>query len=588
MKDKIIFIYSFRGAVVPRIACLVLLIMPLACAKSGGDSGASSSGGNTTLPNTITGNVKYRHVQMNTTTYLNLTSPTEVDRNVRQAVVQIVDPSASDALLGEGNTDNSGNYSVNYSNPAGANVKVRVLARIYANSKNSNFAATDSTNNILVTVKDNTSSGAVYSVVSANIPKGTASQNLTATGTYDAARTSSAAGPFSVLDAALNAYTYLKGADSGVTFTTLNIYWSVNNVATSGDKTTGQIATSHWGDDPIVGGGAKEMFILGKAYNDTDEYDVPVLGHEFGHYVESTLFRSDSIGGHHTFSSYVDPRVAFGEGFGNAFGAIVNSDPVYFDTSGANGASGFNFSVETNESVAGAGKKDFYNESAVHAALWDIFDGAGVASTDGDPLNCGFSPIYTIMKNAQKNTTALTTMLSFVKGLKDLAPSCGGTFSNANLTTVLGLQLMSDVTDEFTPVTQPSTATSTPANCRTQIYYDITGLPFNDNTVPLNLSFHNGGGSSNTNKYCATKYYKGTGSGASLTFTVTPSATCDVDIYLYRNGVREAFQNAGGEGAVDSFSHTLINGATYILDVRLASVSGSTSTGNCTYNLSIN
>lgn len=530
----------------------------------------------------ITGNVKYKHVQMNTTTYLNLSAPTEVDRNVRQSVVQVLDPSNADSVIGEANTDNSGNYSANYAPPAGINIKIRVLARIYANAKNSNYASTDSVNNILVSIKDNTSSGAVYSMVTAPFLKTTTTQNLTATGNYNTARTSSTAGPFSVLDTALNAFNYLKAADAGITFSTLNIYWSVNNVPAGSNKAIGQIGTSHWGADTILGSGSA-LFILGKADNDTDEYDIPVLGHEFGHYTESTLFRSDSIGGSHSGTSYLDPRVAFGEGFGNAFGAIVSGDPVYFDSTGVNSTSGFNYSVETNESTAAAGKKGFYNESAVAAVLWDIFDGAGVASTDGDALNCGFGPIYTVMRNAQKNTSSLTTMLSFTKGLKDLAPSCGGTYSNANLTAVLGLQLISDVTDEFTPLSQPDTSTSAPANCRTAAYYNIA-IPGNDNTVPVNLSFGGGG----NNKYCATKFYKFTGTGVSRTFTVTPSAGCDVDIALFRNGIKDAFANAGGESAVDSFSHTLLNATTYVLETRLYSVSGSTTTGNCTYNLAIN
>lgn len=567
------------------------VMLATGCMQSGDDSDAAAknSSGSQSCPGaqSVSGNVKYKHVQMNVSTYLNLSAPTEVDRNVRQAGVQVVDPANSDAILGEANTDNSGNYCINYTNPIGANIKVRVLARIYANGKNSNYAATDTTGNILVSVKDNTNSGAIYALASAPFAKSITTQNLTALGDYTPTRTSSPAGAFSVLNTALDAYNYLKSADAGVTFTTLNIYWSVNNVPSGNNKPLGQIGTSHWGADTITNVGSA-LFILGKADNDTDEYDIPVLGHEFGHYTESTLFRSDSIGGSHTFSSYVDPRVAFGEGWGNAFGAIVSGDPVYFDTSGANSASGFNFSVETNESVALAGKKDFYNESAVHGVLWDIFDGVGVASSDGDPLNCGFAPIYAVMRNAQKNTVALTTMLSFIKGLKDLAPSCGGTFSNANLITVLGLQKMSDVTDEFTPATQPNTSASTPANCRTQMYYDTALLTFPLTNVPMNLDFHNGGGSSNNNKYCTTKYYKGVGAGTSVTVTVTPGATCDVDLALYQNGNRVAFANAGGEGQVDTFTYTMQAGVTYVLETRLFTVSTSPSTGNCTYTLNMN
>ena len=66
---------------------------------------------------------------------------------------------------------------------------------------------------------------------------------------------------------------------------------------------------------------------------DTDEFDQSVIAHEFGHYVEDRFGRSDSIGGDHGGSAtLLDLRVAFGEGWGNAFSGMVLGDPIYRDS----------------------------------------------------------------------------------------------------------------------------------------------------------------------------------------------------------------------------------------------------------------
>jgi len=72
------------------------------------------------------------------------------------------------------------------------------------------------------------------------------------------------------------------------------------------------------------------IFILGGP-TDADEYDVPVLFHEFGHFVERTYSHSDSPGGDHD-GSPTDPRLAWGEGFGTWFGCAANNSPLYLDS----------------------------------------------------------------------------------------------------------------------------------------------------------------------------------------------------------------------------------------------------------------
>ena len=72
---------------------------------------------------------------------------------------------------------------------------------------------------------------------------------------------------------------------------------------------------------------------------DTDEFDQHVIAHEFGHYIEYNFSRADNIGGSHGLGDKLDPRVAFGEGFGYAFAAIVLNDPVARDSANDNGDS---------------------------------------------------------------------------------------------------------------------------------------------------------------------------------------------------------------------------------------------------------
>ena len=60
-------------------------------------------------------------------------------------------------------------------------------------------------------------------------------------------------------------------------------------------------------------------------YGPTDEYDDHVVVHEWAHYFEANFSRSDSIGGDHASDNVLDIRLAFGEGFGNAYSAMASA-----------------------------------------------------------------------------------------------------------------------------------------------------------------------------------------------------------------------------------------------------------------------
>ncbi len=75
--------------------------------------------------------------------------------------------------------------------------------------------------------------------------------------------------------------------------------------------------------------GQNAIYLLGGP-SDSDEFDLPVIFHEFGHFVEQNYSRTSSPGGAHD-GSPTDPRLAWGEGWGTWFGCVANNDSQYLD-----------------------------------------------------------------------------------------------------------------------------------------------------------------------------------------------------------------------------------------------------------------
>ncbi|HEU4780220.1 MAG TPA: hypothetical protein VFS58_10100, partial [Steroidobacteraceae bacterium] len=122
----------------------------------------------------------------------------------------------------------------------------------------------------------------------------------------------------------------------------------------------------------------------------------------------------------------LDPRVAFGEGFGYAFAAIVLGDPDARD-SGKNNADFYStaFNVERNPPADPGSAPDgdygcWCSESSVFSILWDLYDNA--ADTN-DNLALGFAPIWQVLTGAQRSTPAYTTIFSFIAALKASRPA---------------------------------------------------------------------------------------------------------------------------------------------------------------------
>lgn len=370
---------------------------------------------------TISGAVTYDDVPHNTgagvatgvvATSLNYNGITQ--KPARGVVVQAVNSGGTE--LDRDVTDASGNYSVTVD--ASTDVRIRVRSQIEQTS--------GATWNIQVL--DNTNSDAIYLLQGSLTDSGTAnstrdlnagsgwdpSLNAGAGGyTSDAAR---AAGPFNILDVIYEAVTDIAAVDPTVNFPAAQVYWSVNNVPTSGDVSQGEIGTSSY----TVTNNVPTLRILGDENNDTDEYDDSVIVHEFGHYFEDQLSRSDSPGGSHSLSNRLDSRLSFGEGWGNAFAGMILDDPVYRDTGGNQQASGFAFSVESDlTSAAGSRVPGWYNEATVQQVLYDIFD----STDDGvDTISGGLAPLYNAFTDpAYINNVNFTTIFQFANRVRDEA-----------------------------------------------------------------------------------------------------------------------------------------------------------------------
>jgi len=442
--------------------------------------------------------------------------------------VQVEAVDSSNHILDTTYTDASGNYS--FLVDADTDVKIRVSAKLYQSGAPSwDVQVVDNTNsNALYVMEGSLSSvGTSDSTRNLNAPSGWGGSSYTST---------RVAAPFAMLDTIHSAMEIVLSADGSAVFPPLLVNWSKNNVGTAGDKTLGQITTSHYTN--------ANLYILGDADQDTDEYDDHVLAHEWGHYYEDKFSRSDSIGGSHSSGDILDIRVAFGEGWGNAFSAMALNDPIYFDTSGSEQSGGFIIDVEAGTTA----NPGWYSEDSVQNILYDLFDG-----TNDDSLDLGFGPIHNVFVGAEKTTPAFTSIFTFITALRDENPGDIG-----SIDTLVSGESIATITDIY------GTGRTNKAD----------SYPYHDLTVGSPVSIHTSNVDGNTvndyNKLSIRKYVKfEVTSTADYTIRVaqTNGIDSDPDFTLYRSF--PLFAKLGSsEGAGSSEEETVnLTIGSYLLDI---------------------
>ncbi len=349
-------------------------------------SAASLSSLSATL--TISGKVTYDYVPhtLNGLNYVGTAA-----RPGRGLLVELLDE--KDQILATSLTDTDGKYS--FSASRNKLVKVRVKAQLLrTQSPDWNFKVTDNTNN-----------NNLYSMVG-NLTAATeanAVRNLHAASGWNGTGYTSprVAAPFALLDSIYLGIERIQDAGNVKDYPPLELRWSSKNKAADGDKNLGEIGTSFFDGDAI--------YILGDENNDTDEYDRHVILHEWGHYVETSFARSDSIGGDHAHDDKLDMRVAMSEGFANAFAAMMLDDANYRDSSGQSQADGFfNDVSRKNNSVRG-----WYSEASVQSILYNFYtSNAGKFARD-------FADIFWVISASNySDSRALISIYVFAEQLR--------------------------------------------------------------------------------------------------------------------------------------------------------------------------
>jgi hypothetical protein len=461
----------------------------------------------------VTGRVVYESVR-STTSGLDYAQTTQ--RPVRGARIFLVD-AASNSVLAETTTQGDGSFSL----PAGGGQAKLVVAAQTVDPP--------------IQVQDNTDGNQVWAVESAPF-SGSALQNMviqsgwTGAG-YDAA--SRLSGPFAILDAMWEASQAFRAVRS-VAFPQLLVNWSPDNRPESGSRAAGQIITSHWD--------GQQLWILGKENVDTDEFDSHVIVHEWGHYFESFLSRSDSIGGSHGSGDLLDMRVAFGEGWGNAVSAMaLFPDSVYTDSLGSLQARGFGFDLENNGNDPRPG---WFSETSIQSILYDIFD----PNDDGaDHVSLGLGPIYDALAGPQRSTPALTSIFSFAWGLAQVAPgSVGG------VDQLLMQHAIMPVRDPFGD--DETNDAGYPDNLPIYHLADVGG-------APVTLTLH---GEQDENWVGQNRYVAVVGNGSSVTATATTAQ--DVSLMAIASGNVLDFSD-GFYSGTETVQFTTAPDALYILAI---------------------
>ena len=302
---------------------------------------------------------------------------------VRGAVVEAI----CNGIMATSQTDANGNYSLSLpGGTTGAFIRVKAqLSKTGTPSWSVSVSDEASALKLIFTMDGNPfDSGSTNSTRNLNAGSGWDGQDYA---------TTRVASPFAILDTIYQAMQFVLSVNPNIQFPPLDVKWS----ATSTNGT-------HYVNNTI--------FVLGRS-NDSDEFDQHVIAHEWGHYFQDVFSRDDSIGGGHGSGDILDIRVAFSEGFGNAFSAMVTGDTLYRDSQGP--VNGFSFDIESNNCGSNRG---WFSECSIQSALYDLYDGV-----NDDVIDLGFSSIYTVMTENIPQTTAVTSLFSFINPYKTLNPN---------------------------------------------------------------------------------------------------------------------------------------------------------------------
>ena len=315
------------------------------------------------------------------------------NRPIRFADVQVVDVTGGgNTVLKQGATDAAGAFTIN-GVPASSVMDIEVRC----------IASTQQTADMSLEVRDNPAAPGSSNLwaISKSFAGHAADQDIDFTAVPGVARihdTTTApaegdgpGGAFNILDICAGASNWVKNINANVAPNLVRFYWQpgVN------------VGSYFWSPDQI--------FILG-VNTDRDEYDDPVVLHEYGHAVDFMFWNLRTPGGNHTLRGHGDPRLAISEGFATYFSSVVRAEDYYVDMNAGG--------VANDHSLESGGRYNYYafgssNEVCLEMVLWDISD---AVNDDNDCVSMGDDEIWDVLDNYMNGATLAKTPEDFRDG----------------------------------------------------------------------------------------------------------------------------------------------------------------------------
>jgi len=229
-------------------------------------------------------------------------------------------------------------------------------------------------------------------------------------------------GAFNILDVASICSEFIINK-TGVTHPELRITWELGNLyKISLNQLVTNCSYVHGIDPPTI------FLIGGRLFNgtidltsETAHFDDMVIAHEFGHFVQNHYSVDASQGGAHNGNSLY-PSLSFSEGFATWYAAVCLKNPNYISTIGLPPEQQLNFSNYNIENINNIPYRNYgiQSEFTVSEILWDIYDGSDdfLNDPDNDGINVNFSDIINIFLNwnIKKDYPFIITILD---GLND-------------------------------------------------------------------------------------------------------------------------------------------------------------------------
>ncbi len=467
---------------------------------------------------TISGTISFDRVPLNSSAALDFSATT------RQPAREVVVEAVCNSRIASTVTDASGHYTLTV--PANTR-KLFIRARaemVKTGSPAWNVAVSDvrSSSELIYTMD-----GGLFDVGGSNHTRNLHAASGWTGSDYTEPRV---AAPFAILDTVYDAMQLVLAEAPGTQFPALDLKWGPDN--TNG---------TYYASNTIT--------VLGQS-SDSDEFDAHVIAHEWGHYFQDAFSRDESPGGMHSLSRILDIRVAFSEGFGNAFSAMVTGDPLYKDSQSVSLRTGFTVDVESN--LCGQ-SRGWFNECSVQSVLYDFYD-----PLNDDDFNLGFTPIYTVLTSELPQSDALTSLFSFITPFKTQP----GVIPTQVDQLLLAGQSISPIADDI-----GSNRTLNPGTFDQLPVYVSYGTTFPPDTVLCNIGEH--GGYNGLGVYRFIQFEVPATSTYIFTATKNPleSNITDPDVYIYHKGKLIGYGESF-DTDTESFTVVLEAGKVYVLALQ--------------------